>query len=149
MKTHFLLPHFFKKYGFILILICTPLLILNQNETFKFSCLKFKSQATNAISSLVENDEDYNLEVILSAMIIGLAILSFSKFRIEDELTNYLRSKALFYAFTIELLCVLFSIWSFHGINFALVMCYFTLLPIVLYTLLLHLFYYYYQFKNK
>ena len=149
MITHYLFPHTYKKFGFLLIVLFTPLLILNWIEVFEFSFLIDKSPVSNSISEIVKNNGDYNLEVFLSTVLIGLALISFSKFRIEDELTNYLRSKALFYAFTIELLCVLFSIWSFHGINFALVMCYFTLLPIILYTLLLHFFYYYNQFKNK
>jgi hypothetical protein len=88
----FLLPNYFKKIGLGLVLTC----ILGMVSILVFD---------------IKLSEEYRLllkQLIHSPFLLGLAIIGISKDKVEDELTMFIRLKAILWAFFYVTLFVVF-----------------------------------------
>ncbi|MBJ6367074.1 hypothetical protein [Snuella sedimenti] len=123
MKTNFLLPYKYKKYGGILFILGIIFGIILQitdsdQEIFDFDFI---------------TDFGYNFldEVISILIILGGLILGFSKEKIEDEFIYKLRKDSLVWAIIFNYTILLFAIVFFYDGNFFSVMIYNMFTPLI------------------
>ncbi len=116
---NFLLPHYFKTIGIILVLVGIVFLVLY---------LKFNLNCTTnvfAVISVFLENRYFSItktniidEIILILIIVGFGLIVFSKEKNEREHLNVLREKALTKALIANTLFILFSVLFIYGGGF-------------------------------
>lgn len=146
MASYFLLPHRFKKAGWILLAISTSLWIISfYFPEQRFPLLEGKTFAFIGSSSLLENTQylsmihtNLTLTLIGSLFIIGGVMVAFSKELVEDEFIMRLRLVSFQWAVLINYLILFFLFLFIYGIEFLYVMMYNMFTIIILFIIIFH-----------
>ena len=137
MKTHFLFPNSYKRFGWILFVpgffISVLISILNINIDDKLKVKVFAFTETGILGpnnyfTVIENS--IADELLLFSLIIGGILIGFSKLKFEDELTSKIRYESLVWATYLNYgLILLFTVFV-YGLSYLNVLLYntFTLL---------------------
>ena len=109
MKSNYLLPHKFKKIGWLLLtvgLIAGVILFTNllDNNSLKIPVLSIKNGILDEIIALI---------IILGGLIVG-----FSKEKIEDEFSYSLRKESLVWAIIVNYIVLIFTIIFVYDMTF-------------------------------
>ncbi len=116
---NFLLPHYCKTIGIILVLIGIVFLVLYLKFDFNYTTSVFA-----IISIYLENrffvitQNNIIDEIILIFFVVGFCLIVFSKEKNEVEHLNALREKALINAVIVNTFFMLFSIFFIYGGGF-------------------------------
>ena len=116
---NFLLPHYCKTIGIILVLIGIVFLVLYSKFDFNYTTSVFA-----IISIYLENrffvitQNNIIDEIILILFVVGFGLIVFSKEKNEVEHLNDLREKALINAVILNTFFMLFSIFFIYGGGF-------------------------------
>ena len=116
---NFLLPHYCKTIGFILVLFGIVFLVLYLKFDFNYTTSVFA-----IISIYLENrffvitQNNIIDEITLILFVIGFGLIVFSKEKNEVEQLNALREKALINAVIVNTFFMLFSIFFIYGGGF-------------------------------
>ena len=116
---NFLLPHYCKTIGIILVLIGIVFLVLYSKFDFNYTTSVF-----DIISIYLENrffvitQNNIIDEIILILFVVGFGLIVFSKEKNEAEHLNALRDKALINAVIVNTFFMLFSIFFIYGGGF-------------------------------
>lgn len=130
MKNYLLLPNTYKVYGWILFLVAFAAFTfcyqiypnLNPgNPTLEFKALDWTYHESAADLGQFENGQK---ELITSAIIIGLLMISFSREKREDEFISHLRLQSFQWAILISYGILILANWLIYGMNFFSFMIY-------------------------
>lgn len=116
---NFLLPHYYKTIGIILVLIGIVFLVLYSKFDFNYTTSVFA-----IISIYLENrffvitQNNIIDEIILILFVVGFGLIVFSKEKNEVAHLNALREKALINAVIVNTFFMLFSIFFIYGGGF-------------------------------
>ena len=126
MQTNYLLPHKYKKVGWILFIlgIILGLFLVSDNyesDTLSIKVLSifdtpFSDTKTSGYFRLIENDiinEIISLFIILGGLLVG-----FSKEKIEDEFIHKLRYESLAWAIILNYFILVFTIIFVYNLAF-------------------------------
>lgn len=116
MKSRFLIPRVFTGIGLLLIVLGIILGITYLNGDI-LSFLKKNNTPASTITALFERD-NYQGDLALTFLIIGLFMTGFSKLKLEDEFTDYLRYQSLLLTVIIQSTTLILSSWIIGGITF-------------------------------
>ena len=141
MKSHLLFPRYFRPIGFLLAI---PGLVLGY--LFLFEHYTIPGFGPPPIpNGMLGRLNTYTNELALTLVVLGLMFIAFSKVKLEDELTAYIRLNALYWAILINYLMMLARIifqWLFGDFNYTdanLIM------PLIIFILR----FYYLLYRNK
>jgi len=117
MLTKILLPHRFKKFGWILLLPFAVLLFANNYASFEFIWLTIPG--LKAGGSLFEIfDKNFTLELALIGVFISLFLIAFSKEKEEDEYIQKLRLDSLLVACYTHTFILIIGTLVLYGFGF-------------------------------
>ena len=153
MKTKNLLPHAWKPFGWVLLVVCIPLglwLVIDDNGfpfhaevSLPWPFMDRKSEVDRIVDFFF-NYQDGTItlelidEIIALGTLAGLMIVGFARLKVEDERAAQLRLESLqwgIYGNTLVLvLCILFV----HGLEFINVMIYNMFTPLLIFVLRFH-----------
>ncbi len=150
MKTKNLLPHAWRLYGCVLLLICLPLslwyLLGGENDflhTKIAPLLEVSFEDKSSLPFLIERGnsgdsgwtENFLDEILSIGVIVGLIIVGFSKLKVEDEYIAVIRLEALqwgVYAnYMVLVCCIIFVYFT----DFLSVMMYNMFTPLLIFVL--------------
>jgi hypothetical protein len=106
MKSKLLLPHVFKKYGWLLLILSVPVLIGLMKFDWAPAFLEVQyernghSYSTNALK-----------EMVFTMWMVGLILIAFSKEKHEDEYISFVRLTSWQYAVLASVLISLSGVW--------------------------------------
>ena len=115
MKTRFLFPRRFRTAGIILLTIGLVFFYISQHFDKEF-LVWHNFRSTNSISLPI--NECFDNEIQLSAVMLGLILIAFSKEKIEDEQIVHLRLESLQWAVYINYAVFFVIIFTVYGIDF-------------------------------
>jgi len=116
MKTQFLFPNAFKKWGWI---ILTPSFILGILVLFAASVFP-----TETDSSLIKQFGDFLDEIALVGTLMGLMFIGFSELKEEDEYVQKIRLESLLWATYLNIGLIILSTIFIYSDGFFEVMTY-------------------------
>lgn len=129
MENRFLLPHHYRKIGWMIFIPFLVLGIFAIHMDFQFDWLEFKLRPEGGLFDSPEY-ENFTDELAGIMVLIGLIFIAFSREKIEDEFVMKLRLESLMVAVLINyalLLIAILSLYSF-GFFYALVYNMYTIL---------------------
>ena len=144
MKTPYLVPHSFKKVGWILFILGLISGIFIYVEGYQPDIFERK------VLSIYNHDWEHGSilltpikivsnniidEMALLVFLIGALLVGFSKEKVEDEFIAKLRSSSLMWAILINTIVLLLAIIFVYGIDFIDIMVYNMATPLVLFIL--------------
>ncbi|GAB2797676.1 hypothetical protein GCM10027275_49000 [Rhabdobacter roseus] len=152
MKTKNLLPHAWKPFGWVLLVVCISLglWLLIDDSTFPFHAevtipwpfIDQKSEVDRIIDFINYKDGTITLELIdeiLSLSVLaGLFIVGFARLKVEDERAAQLRLESLQWAIYGNTLVLVLCILFVHGLGFINVMIYNMFTPLLIFVLRFH-----------
>ena len=116
---HFLLPHFYKTIGILLLLLGIVFCVLYLKFDFNYTTSVF------AVISIYLDNRFFTItktniidEITLMLFVVGFALIVFSKEKKEAEYLNAFREKALVKAVLVNTFLMLFSIFFIYGGGF-------------------------------
>ncbi|MBR9861230.1 hypothetical protein GYB22_10890 [bacterium] len=119
MKNRFLLPRKFLPIGIILTAIGAALGIAYLNEwILPFFEINIETQGFDALFKRT----NYQGDVAITCLLIGLYILGFTKRKEEDEFIDHLRYQSLLVTLLVQNLVLLITTWIIGGSDYFLVM---------------------------
>ncbi len=138
MKGNYLLPHSYRKFGWVLFLITLVAGIVLVASDYELEWPQFHTLAIYTDEILGSGswfqimETDLGDELISIGLIIGGILVGFSKERIEDEFIASIRLKSLVWATYVNYSVLLFATAFIYGMGFFNVMVFnmFTLLVI-------------------
>ena len=138
MKTRFLMPHKFKKIGWLISIPAFVLMILNLQTGFIFKFLDYEVKGLKKISfdnSFLFNIQFNNFtdEIGGLLLIVGLLMIAFSKEKQEDERISQIRLESLLWAVYINSIFLMLSIILFYSELFLNIMTYNICTPLILF----------------
>ncbi|MEM7186321.1 MAG: hypothetical protein AAF466_06650 [Bacteroidota bacterium] len=146
MKTNYLLPHKYKRIGwvlFVLGLIAGGYMILTGYEQDVLNMTVFSIHSDDAIFGeakgffqLVEND--ILDELIAVFIIVGGLFISFSRERIEDEFVYKLRKDSLVWAVIFNYIVLLLAVLFVYGFTFFDVLVFNMFTPLIFFVFRFH-----------
>lgn len=129
MKSRYLLPHFYKKIGgivFLAFLALYGILLLGYN-------IKWLDGGDLHLTV-----DGYDDEMIVSALVISLLMVAFSKEKNEDEFIASVRLESLQWGIYINYALLLIGTWTFYGLNFFSVLVYNIFTPLLFFIIRFH-----------
>ena len=148
MEKQFLLPHKYKKVGWILLMLGLALYIFAKYiikeywEKFSFLnmrvLLPFYKQWNDKTEYFSFQDVNITFTLIGALIIIGGLIISFSKEKVEDEYIMVLRIASFQWAFLINYILLFLMFIFVYGADFLLVYEYFLFTILALFILRFH-----------
>ncbi len=129
MKTLTLLPNYCKPLGWLLA-------IFGLSLGFAFVYFEVK---LDFLTSFFETDyflggkskQNLTDELALTALIVGLLMVGFSKYKIEDERVVQIRYSSLQWAILVNYAIVLVCDWTIYGLDFTYVLVYNMFTPLM------------------
>jgi len=119
MLTKILLPHYFQKIGWIMILPFSVLLFAVNYLSFEFSWLSLSKSTAEGLSAILDPDKtNYTLELALIGVFLALFLIAFSKEKQEDEYIQKLRLDSLLLAFYINTFVLILGTLLFYGFGY-------------------------------
>jgi hypothetical protein len=119
MKNKFLLDTKLQKYAVLALLTGIGLGIAYLNNSI-IPILQKNKQASG-LGTLLERS-NYQGDLALTLMLIGLFIIGFTKHKQEDEYIDFLRYQALLKTAFFQTATIILGTWLFGGINFLNIM---------------------------
>jgi hypothetical protein len=135
MKKLPLLPHFYQKLGFVLLIPFLALGIAVLGWDFEFSWLTYHFSVRDISldnPSLNVHSQNFTDELASVGCIISLMLIAFSKEKTEDEAIQFFRLASLQWAVILNYIILIAGIIAIYGLGFLSVMTYnmFTILII-------------------
>lgn len=125
MKTHFLFPNKFKKFGWILfipsfiLLICSYLFNLDLDNFLNINVFAIYQETIGEKPGFFKIIKDsFMYELISIGLIFGGIFINFSKTKNEDEYTMQIRYESLVWATYLNYALLLFFILFLYGFPF-------------------------------
>jgi hypothetical protein len=128
MKTLLLLPHRYRTLGYILLVPFLLLGIAYMGWDFTLSFLNYHRPHSNSLSFLNENFTD---ELATIGLIVSLALIGFSREKVEDEAIQFFRLEALQWAVYVNYAVLILTVLFCYGGMF------FTVMTVNLFTVLI------------
>ncbi len=127
MKQNYLLPHRYKKIGWILlvpavILGCYVLFNDNEPKFFHIRVLSFFEKDKLGFHWIKFRYNNVFNEIVMILLLVSLWFVAFSKEKIEDEYIKKIRLESLVWATHFNLFILLFSVLFLYDLNFFFVM---------------------------
>ncbi|WMI64852.1 hypothetical protein RBH94_12375 [Aestuariibaculum sp. YM273] len=140
MKTNYLLPHKYKKIGWVLFL--SGILFWLSKIIFDYDTIFFETNVLSIFNSGKEfngntvpffrlEKNDISDEIMSFLIIIGGLLIGFSKEKIEDEFIHKLRHESLVWAIIFNYIVLLLTIVFLYDMNFLNVMIYNMFTPLL------------------
>lgn len=126
MKRDFLLPHSWKKWGWI---VTAPSAVLA-------FCLLWSIDLWPDMYKAFGGFID---EIVMTLLVIGLLIVAFSRERDEDEYTARLRMSSLIWSMTVNYAVLIIVTWCVYDIDYLFVILVNVFMPIVLYVMIFNI----------
>ena len=129
MKTHFLLPHSFKRIGWILLALAVPLIVFGELEfleditifAFYNSGMLFNDSSVEAgFFQLIKDDVQFEIVSIL--LIVGGLFVAFARLKNEDEFISRIRLESLVWATWVHFIILAVLVLGFYGLSFLNIM---------------------------
>jgi hypothetical protein len=146
MKKTFLFPNYFKKIGWIIVPPSLIILILNIFEIipvnfgfYFFGLSKGTGIFQHSNWSCSMNDTDFATTILPIIIVIGLAFISFSKEKIEDEMITRIREKSIVWAIIISSVIFVLGTLFLYGIVYLYFLGSFIYLVLLLFILKFHI----------
>jgi hypothetical protein len=130
MKTNFLLPHGFRKWGWSILGIAFILIFYSvyfESELSFFDWKVFAVYSNHLLSEVqyftwISNNVQDEISALL--VIIGGLFVAFSKQKIEDEMVAKIRTESLVWATYVNYIVLAFCLIFFYGMSFlTLLLC--------------------------
>ncbi|WP_345275980.1 hypothetical protein [Litoribaculum gwangyangense] len=138
MKTNYLLPHKYKKLGWLLFLIGLIGGIVVSASNFESTGPSIKVLAIYSESFLNSKSHFFQIieneifdEIVSLFIIIGGLVVGFTKEKIEDEFIHKLRHESLVWAFIVNYIVLLFTIIFIYDMAFFDVLVYNMFTPLI------------------
>ena len=130
MKKLYLLPHYCRSIGYVLLVSFLALGIAYMGWGYELPWLQYDRMPRG--SGLDFSNNNFTDEVACIGIIVSLILIAFSKEKIEDEAIQFFRLEALQWAVYANYLVLILSILLCYGVKFFIVMTYnmFTILII-------------------
>jgi len=127
-RRSLLLPHSLKKYGWMLSI---PSFCIGAYYVFTGS--DFTWLTANVPAVLADGSEgflggncafftmtknDLTDELIASALLVGLYLLSFTREKVEDEYISRIRAESMLWAVFVQMMVFLVALWTIYGMPF-------------------------------
>lgn len=125
MKTHFLFPNKYKKFGWILFvpsLLAGLILFISEfdfGDFFKMNVFAFYSDnflSENNFFTIIENG--VLDEIIIVLIIVGAILISFSKTKNEDEFISKIRYESLVWATYLNFILMIIATLVIYGYEY-------------------------------
>ena len=146
MELKYLLPHKFKTFGGVLLVVGIILLLLISYGHFEIDWLSAKlpelrsyiisgDEGEKTISEFVWKENNLTGELGIVLVLVGALLFGFSKERQEDEFIYKLRLESLFWALIINTIIFIVATIMVYGPNFLTIMAYNMFTPLLIYIL--------------
>ncbi|MCF8371178.1 MAG: hypothetical protein K9H64_06135 [Bacteroidales bacterium] len=129
MKTHFLLPHSFKKIGWILMAMSIPLIAFGELDFLKeISIFAIYNSGFPLGGSAAESgffriiNDDIQFEIVSLLLIVGGLFVAFARVKKEDEFIAKIRLESLVWATWAHFIVLTIMVLSVYGIDFLYIM---------------------------
>ena len=119
MKNKFLFDTKWQKYAVLVLLIGIGLGIAYLNNSI-IPILQ-KNEQASGLGALLERS-NYQGDLALTLMLMGLFIIGFTKHKQEDEYIDFFRYQALLKTALLQTATIIIGTWFFGGINFLNIM---------------------------
>ena len=127
MKTRFLLPHAYRKLGWIILIPFIILGVLSVHLEYEIAWLGAHISIPGSFGSQIFGESDYENftnELAAIGVLIGLLCIAFSKEKIEDEFIGKLRLDSLMVAVLGNYALLFLAIVLLYGFNFFFALVY-------------------------
>ncbi len=143
--SKYLLPRYYKLIGLLLVVVSLIMAVDRFYFGHKYHFLKWKVFSfyseflfTRTFTFTRNNQGE---EVVALLAIIGLALIAFSKEKIENEQVNLLRFKALVISFIINILTTILGTIFLHGLGYFYFLSVLLVIPLAMYYSIFQLFF--------
>lgn len=134
MQNSLLLPHRYKKPGFLMLAVFLAFGLLVRFADLQLPFLSLPGGEKTLLDDMINLTD----ELALTGIIVGLLLIAFSREKVEDEFIGKMRLASLQWAVLINYILLIAATWLVHGFAYIDVMMYNMLTVLLIFIIRFH-----------